>query len=191
MNWAKDMKAELVKKKTMIKSWKRVDSTKFVHRPLGRLVKDFGGWKDPEAIQGACNGAMACMVLGEPYIMIHPQTKMVHYAIAELSWEESFTKSWDEVTDYYMRDEEKVEPEKEEDVAVEQNNKVAKIDDGGQKKQMKADLTENENKKEEDAREKAKEDEAKKKKKEDEDEEEKKGENSERSKMAKTLKESQ
>ena len=88
-----------------------------------------------------------------------------------------------------MKDEEKVESDREEDVAVEQKQKqkVAKFADGDQKKQMTADLTEDEKKKEEDARKKAKEDEAKKKK----EEEEEKGEDSERSKMAKILKDSQ
>ena len=52
---------------------------------------------------------MACMMMGCPYVKIHPQTKMMLYAVAEISWEETFSKSWSEMSEYYLKGEGKEE----------------------------------------------------------------------------------
>lgn len=66
IQWAEGLKSELMKKvekRVQTKSWTRVDSSKFVYRPLGKLVKDFGGWKDQDAIKGACTGFSDCRLI--------------------------------------------------------------------------------------------------------------------------------
>ena len=104
MQWATDLKNELVSKKTSEKIWKRTDTTKWLLRPFGKLVQDLGGWSDKEAIAGATRGAMQCMIMGHPFVQQHPQTQMTIYAVAEIEWSESFDQSWKETVEYYTKD---------------------------------------------------------------------------------------
>jgi hypothetical protein len=101
LSWAKDLKSKIVEKKNQLKSWSRIDTTTWKYRPFGRLVLDFGGWTDPAAIQGATTGAMQCLMMGDPFVKEHPQTKMMLFAIADIEWSETFEQSWKETTDYY------------------------------------------------------------------------------------------
>jgi hypothetical protein len=94
--------AEIRRKKTELKVWQRVDSTKFIYRPFGAHVIHLGN--DAEALKGAANAALQCLLMGPPFIKVHPQTKMVNYALAELSWEETFTHSWSQAVSYYSGD---------------------------------------------------------------------------------------
>ena len=93
---------EIGRKKTELKVWKRVDSTKFIYRPFGAHVIHLGN--DAEALKGAANAASQCLSMGPPFIKVHPQTKMVNYALAELSWEETFMHSWAQAVAYYSGD---------------------------------------------------------------------------------------
>lgn len=101
MNWAMNLKQELMATKTMDKAWARIDTNKYTYRPYGKMVLDFGGWSDPAAIQGATTGVLQCLLMGPPFIKQHPQTKMTLYAIAEIGWEETFTQSWRHTIEYY------------------------------------------------------------------------------------------
>ena len=51
---------------------------------------DCGGWTDPAAIKGALTGAAQCLTMGPPFIKIHPQTKMILFAVAEIEFCETF-----------------------------------------------------------------------------------------------------
>ena len=103
MQWAKDLQSSIVEKKTHAKKWTRVDSTKWTYRPFGKLVVDFGGWDDPDAVRGACTGALQCMTMGDPFVKIHPQTKMTLFAVAEIGWDEVFEQSWNQTMTYFAK----------------------------------------------------------------------------------------
>jgi hypothetical protein len=81
---------EMREKKTVVRSWSRVDKSTFNYRTFGRLVLDFGGWTDKAAVQGASTAALKCLALGEPWAKQHPQSEMVEFAIVELAWEDHF-----------------------------------------------------------------------------------------------------
>jgi hypothetical protein len=104
MDWAKKLESEIMEKKTQTKRWSRIDTTAWNYRPFGKLVVDFGGWEDPEAIRGAITGSLQCLTMGDPFVKIHPQTKMVLFAIAEIGWAEVFEQSWDQTMPYYKKD---------------------------------------------------------------------------------------
>ena len=104
LDWAQDLKTTLEEKKEHSKSWKRIDSTHFTYRPFGRLVLDLGGWTDPDAVQGATHGVLQCIMMGDPFVKVHPQTKMLIFAIADISWTEQFEKCWSETVTYYGGD---------------------------------------------------------------------------------------
>lgn len=104
MDWAKKLESEIIEKKTHTKRWSRIDTTAWNYRPFGKMVLDFGGWDDPEAIRGAITGSLQCLTMGDPFVKIHPQTKMVLFAIAEIGWAEVFEQSWDQTMTYYKKD---------------------------------------------------------------------------------------
>jgi hypothetical protein len=104
MQWAMNLKQELIASKTVDKAWTRIDTNKYTYRPYGKMVLDFGGWSDPDAIKGATTGVLQCLLMGPPFIKQHPQTKMTLYAIAEIGWEETFTQSWRHTIEYYAGD---------------------------------------------------------------------------------------
>ena len=104
LEWASNLMSQLEAKKIASKEWKRVDTTRFIYRPFGALVQHLGGWGDVAAIRGAATGALQCLVMGPPYYKKHPQTGMLNFAIAELSWEETFTASWQQAISYYTGD---------------------------------------------------------------------------------------
>ena len=104
IKWAENLHKTLHEKKEHLKSWKRTDTTRFVYRPLGALIIHLGGWNDPDAVQGGCVAALQCTLMGHPYLKIHPQTKMVNYAVAELEWKETFEESWSQASKYYAGD---------------------------------------------------------------------------------------
>ena len=104
MNWTKGLKGSMEESKSMIKVWKRIDTTKWPFRPLGRLIVDFGGWQDPAAIRGALTGATQCLTMGPPFIKIHPQTKMLLFAIAEMEFVETFEQAWKTTVEYYTEE---------------------------------------------------------------------------------------
>ena len=110
LEWANDIATQLEAKKTHTKTWKRVDTTQFVYRPFGALVQWLGGWQDPAAIRGAATGAIQCLLLGPPYCREHPQTKMMNFAVAELSWKEEFEVSWQQAISYYTTDHDGARP---------------------------------------------------------------------------------
>ena len=77
LEWANDLAEKLDARKTIVKEWRKVDSTAFPYRPFGKLVTDFGGWKDADAIKGATTGALQCLAMGEPWVRIHPQNGLL------------------------------------------------------------------------------------------------------------------
>ena len=101
MKWAVDQIEKMEQTKTIMTKWSKIDTSTWIYRPFGRLVVDFGGWEDPNAIKGATTGAMQCMTMGDPFIKIHPQTKMLLFAIVEVSWKEQFEQSWSETMNYF------------------------------------------------------------------------------------------
>lgn len=101
MSWATSLAEQLESKKVVVKEWRKVDSTAFTYRPFGKLVTDFGGWSDVEAVKGATTGALQCLAMGEPWVRIHPQTQMVCFAIAEMGWREKFEQAWRSTVTYY------------------------------------------------------------------------------------------
>ncbi len=109
LEWANDLVEKLDARKTTVKEWRKVDSTAFPYRPFGKLVIDFGGWKDADAIKGATTGALQCLAMGEPWVRIHPQTKMVCFAIAEMGWREEFEQAWRSTVTYYTGDVDKAD----------------------------------------------------------------------------------
>ena len=109
LEWANDLAEKLESKKTIVKEWRKVDSTEFPYRPFGKLVTDFGGWTDAEAVKGATTGALQCLAMGEPWVRIHPQTKMVCFAIAEMGWREEFEQAWRSTVTYYTGDVDKAD----------------------------------------------------------------------------------
>ena len=96
-SWAKKELAKLEEKHVVTTAWSKVDKQRFQYRTLGRLVKDFGGWEDRSAILGACQAASKCLALGPPWTLRHPQSGMVQFAIVELEWEETFSRSWEQL----------------------------------------------------------------------------------------------
>ena len=103
MTWAKNLAAEIEDKKTHTKTWRKVDTTTWNFRPFGSLVVHLGGWNDPEAVKGACTGALQCLMMGDPFVKIHPQTKMVNFAIAEIGWSEIYDESWTQTLTYLKK----------------------------------------------------------------------------------------
>ena len=81
----------------------RQDFTTWIYRPLGVLIKHLGGWEDPSAIRGAITGALQCLTMGHPYVMKHPQTQMLQFAIAEIGWKETYEESWKEIIQFYTK----------------------------------------------------------------------------------------
>ena len=90
IDWGKKLREKISCKSKSVKQWSRIDSTKFKYRPFGKVVIDLGGWSDEQAVRGALTGCMQCELLGAPYVIQHPQTKMPIYAIAEIGWQENF-----------------------------------------------------------------------------------------------------
>ena len=89
--------------------WRRVDKDRGTYRPLGRLVKEYGGWKCAEAIKGAVCAAQKCLLLGPPWHRVHPQSGLVEYLVMECEFEESFTKSWCEFKEEWSQSKKKVD----------------------------------------------------------------------------------
>jgi hypothetical protein len=96
-SWAKRELAKLEEKHVVTTAWSKVDKQRFQYRTLGRLVLDFGGWEDRSAILGACQAASKCLALGPPWTLRHPQSGMVQFAVVELEWEETFSRSWQQL----------------------------------------------------------------------------------------------
>ena len=91
---------EAMKSKYVIEvSWRKIETTKWVYRTFGALVIHLGGWNDPAAIEGATNGVIQTMSMGPPFVKMHPQTKMLMFAIAEMEWAEVFEEAWKETKD--------------------------------------------------------------------------------------------
>ena len=164
-----------------VKTWKRIDEEIYEYKPLGKWIVDLGGWKDPSAREGACTGALQCMIMGDPYVIIHPQTNMMEFAHVKIRWREQFTNSWSETMKYYMDDKkqsnaegndpEDDDAEDDDDDEKDEKDKKDAHDgkDGKDKKKEKADKSDEKSKK--DKREKEKKDgdrKAEKRKKEDE-----------------------
>ncbi len=99
--WAELKLKEMVEKKTHTRTWARVDRTKGRYRNLGRLVTDYGGWHCAEALEGACTAASKCTLLGEPWVMVHPQNGMTEYLVLEIEFEEEFTQMWSHFKEFF------------------------------------------------------------------------------------------
>ena len=96
LNWAKTTLDSIVKKKTTTTEWSKSDKDKYRYRTFGAMVKDFGGWRDQSAIDGASRAAMKCILMGPPWVDTHPQSEMATFAILDKSWEEVFSQRWSE-----------------------------------------------------------------------------------------------
>jgi hypothetical protein len=92
--WCQSQYTNLVERKTFTQSWRRVDKTKGVYRPFGRLVQDFGGWGCQEAVDGACTAMSKCILMGAPWVHKHPQSGMTEYLVLEMGFEEEFESMW-------------------------------------------------------------------------------------------------
>jgi hypothetical protein len=79
-----------------------VDRTKGKYRNFGRLVLDFGGWSCKEAIEGACTAMSKCMMMGPPWVHVHPQSGLTEYLVLEMDFEEEFTSMWSEFTETWQ-----------------------------------------------------------------------------------------
>ena len=96
LNWAKTTLDSIVKKKTTTTEWSKSDKDKYRYRTFGAMVKDFGGWRDQSAIDGASRAAMKCILMGPPWVDTHPQSEMATFAILDKSWQEVFSQRWSE-----------------------------------------------------------------------------------------------
>ena len=101
LKWATLQFERLSEKKVHTKSFSRRDTAKFTYRPFGRLVQDFGGWQNANAVAGATTAAVRCLSMGPPWAVKHPQTELVEYAVVEIEWQEEYQQSWQHITEQY------------------------------------------------------------------------------------------
>jgi hypothetical protein len=99
LKWVSATLEAMKSKYVMEVSWRKIETTKWVYRTFGALVIHLGGWTDPAAIEGATNGVIQSMSMGPPFVKMHPQTKMLNFAIAEMEWAEVFEEAWKETKD--------------------------------------------------------------------------------------------
>ena len=109
VKWAEREYENILMKRTQTTMWRRVDKEKGKYRPLGRLVKEYGGWRCAEAIKGAVCAAQKCLLLGPPWHRVHPQSGLVEYLVMECEFEESFAKSWCEFKEEWSQSKKKVD----------------------------------------------------------------------------------
>ncbi len=55
---------------------------------------ELGGWRSAEAQRGATNVAQQCLLLGHPWIIIHPQSQLTEFLYLSYSWREEFETAW-------------------------------------------------------------------------------------------------
>jgi hypothetical protein len=103
-DWCDRQYKHLVERKTFTQAWKRVDRTKGVYRPFGRLVQDFGGWSSQEAVDGAVQAMAKCSMMGAPWVQVHPQSGMTEYLVLEMGFEEEFESMWSKFSESWQGD---------------------------------------------------------------------------------------
>ncbi len=94
----------MVERKSFTQTWKRVDRTKGEYRPFGKLVQDFGGWSCQEAIDGACTATSKCIMMGAPWVVVHPQSGMTEYLVLQMGFEEEFSSMWSKFSETWQGD---------------------------------------------------------------------------------------
>ena len=111
LKWVSAALEEMKSKYVIEVSWRKIETTKWVYRTFGALVIHLGGWNDPAAIEGATNGVIQSMSMGPPFVKMHPQTKMLMFAIAEMEWAEVFEEAWKETKDMNQLEDDNAEQE--------------------------------------------------------------------------------
>ena len=79
LEWASRASKEVEMKCSHKNSFQRVDEKQGDCWPLGRLVVELGGWKHPDAINGAMNVANFCTRLGGDWLHVHPQSSLAEF----------------------------------------------------------------------------------------------------------------
>jgi len=59
-----------------------------------QLVDKLGGSNNPMAIEAASRVAQQCLALGTPWIMVHPQHRMMTFRLLEYKFEDTFKQAW-------------------------------------------------------------------------------------------------
>jgi hypothetical protein len=100
-DWLKAKYNHLLQAKEYCKKYQRVDSTKGVYKPFGRIVQDEGGWDDDAAVTGAKKLAIKCLMMGGNWIKYDYLTERTRLLHLEHSWTEEMTEYWSMFTKDY------------------------------------------------------------------------------------------
>ena len=92
--WMKMELGRYTESKRYEKSWRRIDTNSGKMKPLGRIVVDEGGWDDPYAVAGTLELVSQCLLMGGPFVGVHPQTKRKIFLHLEFGFEEQFSECW-------------------------------------------------------------------------------------------------
>ena len=94
--WSLKMLNDLEHRKTQTTTYTEKHQHKYNYWTFGKMVSEFGGWKDAAARKGAATAAMKCIAMGPPFVNQHSQSEMTIFAIVEESWKDTFEKAWQE-----------------------------------------------------------------------------------------------
>ena len=92
--WAAIKLKEFKESKVKSKKWARIDTTMGEYKAFPKLVKDLGGWRCKESIDGAVKLAQKCLKMGKPWVIIHSQTEMIEFLHLKFQFEETFEQMW-------------------------------------------------------------------------------------------------
>ena len=85
-DWLATKHSNFTTKSVHKKSWSRKDLTKAKFWTLTKIIIEEGGFDDEEAVAGAIRLALQCLAMGPPWIMRHPQTQRLLFALLQFKW---------------------------------------------------------------------------------------------------------
>ena len=92
--WAKQEMQNFKQSFCKTKSWRRIDESKGVYRPLAVIIQKEGG--DKAAARAGLHLASQCLLMGGPWVRFNPQTRRHDFLHLQSSFSNSFEECWSE-----------------------------------------------------------------------------------------------
>ena len=93
-DWAKDTYGNLVLSKTHSQSFRKINKSSGVYRPLGAIIMKEGGWRDPAAVRGSKLLATKCCLMGGQWITRNPLTERLEFFHLRREVSDEMTEAW-------------------------------------------------------------------------------------------------